>query len=58
MVDKIGENSMACSDLIFVSGRASIHFENLSTAMSKCVKPPGAFFKGPTRSSPQTAKAA
>jgi hypothetical protein len=32
----------ACSDLICVIGRASIHFENLLIATSKWVKPPSA----------------
>ena len=32
--------------------RASIHFVNLSTATSKCVKPPSALLRGPTRLSP------
>ncbi|RCV32793.1 hypothetical protein SETIT_7G031300v2 [Setaria italica] len=50
------KNCTACSDLICATGRASIHLENLSTATSRWVKPPGAFLKGPTRSSPQTAK--
>jgi hypothetical protein len=35
-------------------GRTSIHLENLSIATSRCVKPPGAFCKGPTRSRPHT----
>src|SRR6185312_12933920 len=48
------KNRTACSDLILPMGRASIHLENLSTATSKCVKPPGAFCSGPTRSSPHT----
>ena len=48
------KNNTACSDLITVIGRASIHFVNLPTATSKCVKPPGALLRGPTRSSPQT----
>jgi hypothetical protein len=34
---------------------ASIHLVNLSTATSKCVKPPGAVLNGPTMSRPQTA---
>ena len=33
------KNNTACSDLITVIGRASIHFVNLSTVTSKCVKP-------------------
>jgi hypothetical protein len=34
---------------------ASIHLVNLSTATSRCVKPPGAVLNGPTMSKPQTA---
>jgi hypothetical protein len=49
------ENATACSDLMLVKGRTSIHFKNLSIATSRCVKPPGAFYKGPTRSRPHTA---
>ena len=49
------KNRTACSDLILPMGRASIHMENLSTATSKWVKPPGAFCSGLTRSSPHTA---
>jgi hypothetical protein len=49
------KNATACSDLMLVKGRTSIHFENLSMATSRCVKPPGAFCKGPTRSRPHTA---
>jgi hypothetical protein len=37
------KKSTACSDLIHAIGRASIHFENLSMATSKWVKPPGTF---------------
>jgi hypothetical protein len=37
------KNSVACSDLMLVMGRASIHLENLSTATSKWVKPPVVF---------------
>jgi hypothetical protein len=37
-------------------GLTSTHLENLSIATSKCVKPPGAIRKGPTMSSPHTAK--
>jgi hypothetical protein len=50
------KNATACSDLMLVKGRTSIHLENLSMATSWCVKPPGAFYKGPTRSRPHTAK--
>ena len=49
------KNNMACSDLITVIGQASIHFVNLSTVTSKCVKLPGALLRGPTRLSPRTA---
>jgi hypothetical protein len=49
------KNSTACSDLMLVIGRASIHLENLSMAMSKWVKLPVVLFRGPTKSSPQTA---
>jgi hypothetical protein len=44
------KNATACSDLMLVRGRTSIHLENLSMATNRCVKPPGAFCKGPTRS--------
>ena len=46
---------MACSERMFVMGRASMHLENLSTATSKWVYPPAAFCTGPTRSRPHTA---
>jgi hypothetical protein len=49
------KNTTACSDLMLVKGRTSIHLENLSMATSRCEKPPGAFCKGPTRSRPHTA---
>jgi hypothetical protein len=49
------KNRTACLDLILPMGRASIHLENLSIATNKWVKPPGAFYCGPTRSSPHTA---
>jgi hypothetical protein len=48
------KNSVACFDLKLVTGRASIHLENLSTVMSEWVKPPVVFFRGLTKSSPQT----
>ena len=50
------KNRTDCSDLILPMGRASIYLENLSTATSKWVKPPGTFCSGPMRSSPHTAK--
>jgi hypothetical protein len=43
------KNATAYSDLMLVRGRTSIHLENLSMAISRCEKPPGAFCKGPTR---------
>jgi hypothetical protein len=49
------KNATTCSDPMLVKGRTSIHLENLSMATSRCVKPPGAFCKGPTRSRPHTA---
>jgi hypothetical protein len=49
------KNTTACSDLMLFRGRTSIHLENLSIATSRCVKPPGAFYKGATRSRPHTA---
>jgi hypothetical protein len=49
------KNATACSDPMLVRGRTSIHLENLSMATSRCVKPPGAFYKGPTRSRPHMA---
>jgi hypothetical protein len=39
----------------FLIGLASIHLVNLSTATSRCVKPPGAVLNGHTMSRPQTA---
>jgi hypothetical protein len=49
------KNATACLDLMLVKGQTSIHLENLSMATSRCLKPPGAFCKGPTRSRPHTA---
>jgi hypothetical protein len=49
------KNATTCSDLMLVKGRTSIHLENLSMATSRCLKPPGAFCKGSTRSRPHTA---
>jgi hypothetical protein len=49
------KNATACSDLMLVRGQTSIHLENLSMAINRCEKPLGAFYKGPTRSRPQTA---
>jgi hypothetical protein len=50
------KNVTACSALRFVMGRTSTHLENLSIATNKWVKPPDAFRKGPTMSSPYTEK--
>jgi hypothetical protein len=44
------KNATACSDPMLVKGQTSIHLENLPMATSRCVKPSGAFCKGPTRS--------
>jgi hypothetical protein len=55
-MDDVCKNSTACSDLILVMGRTSIHMENLSIATSKWVKPPGTFCRGPTRLRPHTVK--
>jgi hypothetical protein len=55
VIDDVRENSTACLDLMLVIGRALIHLENLSMATSKWVKPPVVLFRGPTKSSPQTA---
>jgi hypothetical protein len=49
------KNATTCSDPRLVKGRTLIHLENLSMATSRCVKPPSAFYKGPTRSRPHTA---
>jgi hypothetical protein len=49
------KNATACSDPMLVKGRTSIHLKNLSIATSRCLKPPGAFYKGPMRSRPHTA---
>jgi hypothetical protein len=48
------KNATAWSDPMLVKGRTSIHLENLSMATSMCLKPPGAFYKGLTRSRPHT----
>jgi hypothetical protein len=39
-----------------IMGHTSTHLENLSMATSRWVKPPGAFRKGPTMSSPHMSK--
>jgi hypothetical protein len=48
--------STACLELILARGFASTHLVNLPTAMSRWIKPPDAFLKGPRRSRPHTAK--
>jgi hypothetical protein len=55
-VDDICKERHRVLRLMLVKGRTSIHLENLSMATSRCVKPPGAFYKGPTRSRPHTEK--
>src|SRR3954470_8094309 len=46
----------AVRDVELVIGTASIHLVNLSTATSRCVRPPFEdFLSGPTMSSPQVA---
>jgi hypothetical protein len=47
--------STACLEPILARGFASTYLVNLSTMMSRWVKPPGAFRKGPRRSKPHTA---
>jgi hypothetical protein len=48
------KNATTCLDLMLFRDRTSIHLDNLLIATSRCVKPPGAFYKGPTRSRPHT----
>jgi hypothetical protein len=50
------KNVTTCYTLRFMMGRTSTLLENLSMATSRWVKPLGAFHKGPTMSSPHTAK--
>jgi hypothetical protein len=40
------KNATACSDLMLVRGRTSIHLENLSMATNRCEKPPGCLLQG------------
>ena len=54
-VDVSRKNLTASSERMLVMGLASIHLVNLSTAMSRLVKPPGPFLRDPTMSRPQTA---
>ena len=49
-------NLLAVAPSQFVTGLASIHLVNLSIITKRWVYPEGAFLKGPTISSPQTAK--
>jgi hypothetical protein len=48
------KNATVYLDPMLVKGQTSIHLENLSMVTSRCVKPPGAFCKGPMRSRPHT----
>jgi hypothetical protein len=50
------KNETASSERTLTMGRASTHFENLSTATRRWVKPPGACRSGPTMSRFQTTK--
>jgi hypothetical protein len=50
------KNATTYLDLMLARGRTSIHLENLSMATNRCVKPPGAFCEGPTRSNHHTMK--
>jgi hypothetical protein len=50
------KKAIAYSDLMLVSGWTSIYLENLSMVTNRCVKPPDAFCRGPTRSKPHTTK--
>jgi hypothetical protein len=49
------KNATTSLDPMLVKGQTSIHLENLSMATNRCLKPLGAFCKGPTRSRPHTA---
>jgi hypothetical protein len=40
------KNATACSDLMLLRGRTSIHLENLSMATNRCVYPPGCLLQG------------
>jgi hypothetical protein len=40
------KNATACSDLMLVKGRTSIHLENLLMVTSRCVKPPECLLQG------------
>jgi hypothetical protein len=50
------KNDTTSSKQTLMMGCASIHFENLSTATRRWVKPPGTCRSGPTMSRCQTAK--
>src|SRR5438132_11119360 len=49
------KNSFALAAMIVATGLALSHLVNLSMAMKRCVKPPGALCRGPTMLRPQTA---
>src|SRR3954470_13402974 len=54
MIDLMKLTAVRVVELVI--GTASIHFVNLSTATSRCVRPPFEdFLSGPTMSSPQVA---
>src|SRR3954469_9905039 len=54
MVDLMKLTAVRAVELVI--GTASIHLVNLSTATSRCVRPPFEYFlSGPTMSSPQVA---
>ena len=53
--DDVGEELDCLLGFDLADGSSLDPLENLSIATSKWVKPPGAFFSGPTRSSPHTA---
>ena len=51
------KNSTACSALILVMGRTSIHLENLSIATNKWVKPRAPFAKARRGQGPRQQRA-
>ena len=53
--DDVGEEQNCLLGFDLADGSSLDPLGNLSTATSKWVKPPGAFFSGPTRSSQHTA---
>jgi hypothetical protein len=55
-MDDIREESHYMFGLDVGEGWTSIQLENLSMGTNRCVKPPSAFCRGPTRSNPHIAK--